>query len=220
MQYLQSQVISDIEGENSKHQHREATHGQSLIYAIEDIPHKDYLQIHQLEDLRIPLAECPTCLRGTLYPDIDDAYHHLKQFHFQQADSVTNEEKYTLSHWLSSTAAIELERRNMEIIRLIRTIHHRASRLLQKAIGIRNSVANEKKEKDPRYLLPSALVKASGKIFQFVYTALHTVRYLRAMNDEVSVPPDSMSSCLQNNIALAETMVWQRTMIYLWRRAS
>jgi hypothetical protein len=161
--------------------------------------------MHQLEDFAIPIGRCATCSRSSLYPDIDEAYQHLHRFHFQKTEVVIPKEQIIrLGHWLVSTAGVELERRNAEMINLIQVINRRTKKLLHKAMEIRNSVANDKNKKPSKYLLPSALVKAAEKIFQFIYTARYTVGYLRDRHKRLTAPTGSSSIEVQDNMALAE----------------
>lgn len=160
--------------------------------------------MHQLTDFAISIEACAMCSRGNLYPDIDEAYRHLHTFHGQDSGPLTEAQRIKLGHWLLSTAGMELERRNIEMIKLVQALHHRAAKLLNKAIKIRNSVVNEKGEKDPRFLLPSALVKAAQRIFQFIYTARYTAQYLREQNKKIIAPSSTSSIGVFDNLALAE----------------
>jgi len=53
-------------------------------------------------------------------------------------------------------------------------------------------------------LLPSALVRAAEKIFQFIYTARYTVQYLRDQHVKLTIPTGLSSIEVQDNISLAE----------------
>ncbi|KAJ4305064.1 hypothetical protein N0V90_000594 [Kalmusia sp. IMI 367209] len=194
---------SGVQSDNEVHRRQELNNNFSLIYVVTELPHKDYMQLHQLDEFKIPIEACAMCSKGSLYPDIDDAYKHLHAFHCQEAGSPTDEQRRKLGHWLLSTAGVELERRNMEMIKLIQALHHRTAKLLEKAIKIRNGVVNDENEKDEKFLLPLALVKAAQKIFQFIYTALYTVRYLREQNKNLTGPTSSSIEVL-DNLALAE----------------
>ena len=175
--------------ENEQLRMQEANNSFSLIYVVRDVPDKDYQVMHQLEDFAIPVERCATCSKSTLYPDIDDAYQHLRNFHAQKTGTVAlKDEKSKLGHWLVSTAGVELERRNTEMLNLIHVILRRTEKLLLRAMEIRTSVANDKNQKSSEYLLPSALVRAAEKIFQFIYTARYTVQYLRDQHVKLTIP--------------------------------
>jgi hypothetical protein len=202
---LQDKVIIEMCIENETLRTREASNKFPPIYVVKNVPDENYKLMHQLEDFVIPIVRCTNCSRSSLYPDIDDAYQHLYQFHSQKTEIAVPEDRMNeIGHWLVSTADVELERRNAEMINLIQVINRRTEKLLYKAMEIRNSVANGKKEKPSEYLLPLALVKAAEGIFQFMYTARYTVQYLRVQHEKLTALTGSSSIEVQDNIALAE----------------
>jgi hypothetical protein len=149
------------------------------------------------------------CSRLNRYPDIDDAFQHLQQYHAQKGGSVTvtSESRSKLGHWLASTCELELEHRNTEMATLLSAIRHRITKLVQKATDIRAGVADENRERPRHLLLPSNLVKAAEKTFQFIYTSLYAVRYLQ--NQTSSVVPNmknmkTPSLQLRTNIELVD----------------
>lgn len=187
-------------------QQQESTRSSTLIYVVKDFPDKEYAHMHELKDLTISIEKCALCSKARYFPDIDDAFMHLHQFHFRETTStIPDDQKLILGHWLATTQGAEVERRNSEMIDLLEAIHRRAKKLLYKAMEMRSGVADENKEKPSNYLLPSALVKAAEKVFQFIYTSLYAVRYLREQ------PEPSLSQLfgkspleLKDNIALAD----------------
>ncbi|PVH95033.1 hypothetical protein DM02DRAFT_675778 [Periconia macrospinosa] len=197
-----NEAIMDLCIENESHRKHEISNKSSLIYVIKDIPSPDYLEKNELEELNITIGACFHCSRGGQYADIDDAYTHLHKFHDKKTGMVTAAHRRRLNHWIVSTGGVEMEKKNAEMLKLIQALHHRASRLLIKSIEIRNSVANENDEKDPKYLLPSALVKAAMKVFQFIYTGLYTVRYISDEKKEASAWLSAIE--VQDNFALAD----------------
>jgi hypothetical protein len=191
--------------ENETLRTHEASNKSPLIYVVTNVPDENYKLMHQLEHFVIPMGRCAKCSRSSLYQDINDAYQHLYQFHSQKTEIAVPEDRMNkIGHWLVSTADLELERRNAEMINLIQVINRRTEKLLYKAIEIRNSVANGKKENSSEYLLPLALVKAAEGIFQFMYTARYTVQYLRVQHEKLTAPTGSSLIEVQDNIALAE----------------
>ncbi|CAI6341476.1 unnamed protein product [Periconia digitata] len=200
-------IKEEIEGlfaENEAHRRKEMNDDSALIYVVRDIPFKDYFSKNQLEGLLVDVDKCPTCVRGTQHADIDDAYQHLHQSHAKGTGPVTDSRRIRLGHWLVSTAGMELERLNTEMLQLIQSLHNRALKLLTKSIDIRNSVVGENNEKDRKFLLPAALVKAAERIFQFIYTALYTVRFLRQQKQGTAALTGGPSIQTQDNLALAD----------------
>jgi len=190
--------------ENANHEKQEESMASPFIYLIKDVPDNEYMQMHELEKLAIPIEICSICSKSTRYPDIDDAFQHLQQFHSQKRVVLSLEDRQRLGHWLVSTASVELGRRNAGMISLIEAVHWRTKKLLYKAMEIRSGVANEEKEKPSHYLLPSALVKAAEKTFKFIFTSLHAVRFLK---DQISTAAPNLKTSpveLRDNIALAE----------------
>ncbi|OCK74776.1 hypothetical protein K432DRAFT_310030 [Lepidopterella palustris CBS 459.81] len=202
-----SNVIEEVCKENNDLCKQELHGNSSLIYIVKDFPDKDYMQLHNLENFAKPIQHCTLCSRSNRYPDIDDAFRHLFHFHAQMKGDLPIElYKEALGHWLVSTSGLEMEERNAKMINLISVLLRRARKLLYKSIEIRNNVADEKNQKPNNFLLPSALVKAAEKVFQFVYTAPYTVRFLQdqgkaSLNTKLMGP---LPMELRDNTALAE----------------
>jgi hypothetical protein len=76
---------------------------------------------------------------------------------------------------LVSTSTLEQERKVEQLVEFAETIHECTSKLLNKAVDLRSSVAIRYNTKSTKYLLPTALVKAAEKIFQYIYYTAHSV---------------------------------------------
>jgi hypothetical protein len=115
--------------------------------------------------LKLPIDECLSCRKRVRYADAT--------------------ERHSLRHWLVPVALYEQERDNEEMLRFTEKVNNCAAKLLSKAIDIRTSVANKDSERDGKYLLPTALVKAAEKIFQFVYYTAHS---FQVWHDDRMIP--------------------------------
>jgi hypothetical protein len=190
--------------ENVQRLKQESGEASSAIYVINDIPDKEYLEMHNLQNLLVPLQNCSLCSRSFRYPDIDDAFQHLQQFHAQKEGPVTHssESRSILGHWLVSTTVLEMEQRNTELASLLSAIRRRATKILQKAYEIRSGVADENRERPQHLLLPSNLVKAAEKTFQMIYTSLHAIRDLQTNNTSRTAKKPSLQ--LHTNIELVD----------------
>jgi hypothetical protein len=97
---------------------------------------------------------------------------------------------------------IEMERRNAEMMRLLTTVHRFLKNLVHEATHLRAGVADENRDRPQHLLLPSALVRAAEKVFQFIYTSSHAVRYLQSQIVETNPDTKISSIQLQANINL------------------
>jgi hypothetical protein len=187
---------------NEQFHRQELSNNHSLVYVVTRLPDADYQEMHGLESFPVTIGECALCLRSSRYPDIDDAYEHLYRVHAQRKEKfILQDEKRKLGHWLVSTTGAELERKNNDFLSLVRIILSRTEKLLYRAMEIRASVANDQLQRSSEYLLPTALVMAAEKIFQFIYTAYYTVQYLHSQHGKSS----GLSSIeVQDNASLAE----------------
>lgn len=170
-------MILEVYKQNQIHHEQTAKSKDTAIYIIKNLPDKEYMQMYGLEKLTSHLEQCNFCRMQKRYPDIDDAYQHLQQFHAQDKNNTTVPRSH-LAHWLVSTSTAELEANNERMLRLIGALNRQLGRLLLKASEIRISVANEDNERSRSYLLPADLVKAAEKIFQLIYTSSYSIRFL------------------------------------------
>lgn len=145
-----------------------------MVFILKDIPSDGYLDLHQIEKLSTPLAECRSCHRETRYLDVEDALAHLRQFHHARTTTGTLPDTQ-LEHWLVSSAAHGTERRNERLLGFVETLHRCTKKLLAKAIELRSSVADQDDKRGTKYLLPTALVKAAEKIFQYIYYSAYSI---------------------------------------------
>jgi hypothetical protein len=146
-----------------------------MIWVIRDVPGDEYRNLHQLEPLSSGIHECPQCLKDKRYPDIDDALKHLRETHAHAWKATDEDTGTNLLHWLVSTSTLEQERKVEQLVEFAETIHECTSKLLNKSVDLRSSVASRDNTKSTRYLLPTALVKAAEKIFQYIYYTAHSV---------------------------------------------
>jgi hypothetical protein len=168
-------VLTGVCDESTKALEKEASGPHSSIWVIQDVLGDEYLAIHQLEKLSSGIHECRLCCRDKTYTDIDNALKHLRERHARTWTATDGNKGNYLLHWLVSTSTLKHELKIKQLIELTETIHGCTSKLLNKAVDLRSSVAGQDKTKSTQYLLPTALVKASEKIFQYIYYTAHSV---------------------------------------------
>jgi hypothetical protein len=129
---------------------------------------------------------------------MNDALEHLRKIHTKSGASTGASPSEYLRHWIVSTSDSHRERRNEKLSNFVMTIHQCTQSLLGKAIDIRSSVVEEDKTKGRRYLLPTALVKAAERTFQYIYFSAHS---LQTWHEGGIVPPvpDSVPMLLDDN---------------------
>jgi hypothetical protein len=175
-----------------------------LLYTISDQPYKEYAQVYRLPELAVSLEGCFTCSKDRPFLGIDEAYSHLHSHHFGGRDPPTKSQEAKLSHWILTTAGAANEKRNVEMLHLIVALNKRVAKILRKTVRIRNSVSNDEGERDPRFLLPKAMVKAAQRTLQLIYTAAHTVQYLRDRDLDAGGSLTRSNLDVQENLAMAE----------------
>lgn len=160
--YIVSQKQSD--------KHEEANGEQNdLIYIVVDIPDKEYLRLHNIEDLSKPLNSCEMCSRGRQHADIDTALDHLQRYHMGSEVETFSGTREHMGHWLLPTLAADQEKKNAYMLDFLEHVHRSTKKLVSKAVELRSSVADESYRKEEAYQLPVSLVLAGAKTFQFVY---------------------------------------------------
>jgi hypothetical protein len=179
-------------------------HTSTLLYTISDQPYKEYVQVYRLPELAVRLEGCSTCSKDRPFLGIEEAYSHLHSHHFGGRDPPTKSQEAKLSHWILTTAGAATEKKNVEMLRLIVALNKRVAKILRKTVRIRNSVTNDEGERDPRFLLPKAMVKAAQRTLQLIYTAAHTVQYLHDRHLDAGGPLARSDLDVQENLALAE----------------
>lgn len=132
------------------------------------------MKFHNIASLSTPIDECRLCRGGECYPDIDGAIDHLRQAHTAPEKTKEASADAQLAHWLVSSSVRGIERRNEQLLDLVDTIQRCNRKLLAKAIEIRSSVADKDNLKGSKYLLPTALVKAAEKTFQYIYYSAYS----------------------------------------------
>jgi hypothetical protein len=162
-----------------------------MIWVIRDVPGDEYRNLHQLKPLISGIHECPQCLKDKRYPDIDDALKHLRETHAHTWKATDEDTGRNLLHWLVSTSTLEQERKIERLIEFAETIHQCTSKLLNKAVDLRSSVASRDNTKSTKYLLPTALVKAAEKIFQYIYYTAHSVYTWQEKGTILTVPKNA-----------------------------
>ncbi|KAF1974732.1 hypothetical protein BU23DRAFT_89761 [Bimuria novae-zelandiae CBS 107.79] len=149
-----------MQSESESLQRDRSSKDPTLVYVVAGVPQKEYMQMYRLQNLAVPLNGCPSCSMNTLYMHVDDAYEHLHTAHCGGDQPPTEENKTKLRHQIISLDDLEKEFRNMDIIKLMQTLRCRATKLVNKAIKIRNSAVNDRNEKDERALILDVLVVA------------------------------------------------------------
>jgi hypothetical protein len=192
------QIITVIHKDNHAIQKRETE--PVTTYVVRDVPHKEYMKLHRLEPLFIPLEECTICSRSDPHTGTEDAFQHLLRYHTQGIPNEENPTRYQLTHWIASSFGADLEKRNERMIELLSALRWRVDLLRSKAIDIRYSVANKNNEKPSDYLLPLALVKAAEKTFQMVYTAQYSFESLH----KASANEATLTTELETQMALLQ----------------
>jgi hypothetical protein len=151
---------------------------------------------------------CTTaCCRLKTYRDKDDAVRHLLQSHFRETKDKAPPSDDHLLPWIALSIDQRVEGRNAEIIKLLDILCSRIRRLLNKAIDIRQSVANKDNVKAPNYGLPTDLVKAGERILQYIYVAPHTIRFIHKVHRQDSyknISRHRLESQLEENLSLID----------------
>ncbi|KAF3050681.1 hypothetical protein E8E11_009871 [Didymella keratinophila] len=174
--------------ENDKYYNVGSNQRSSDIFVVRAVPSEQYADLHGLPELSLPIGQCSFCRREKRYPDIDDAIEHVQQYH---VDSSTQIERNRLTHWLLPVSSQGTERKNERLLEFVATLRRCTERLLAKAIDIRSSVADKDSEKDAGFLLPTALVKAAEKTFQFIYYSAYSMQRWQDMGLVPLAPDDA-----------------------------
>lgn len=176
----------------------------TTLYVIKDIEDKDYKRTNSLLEPDLPIIKCTTCEKSTQYLDTQDAMEHLLKVHFPVSNKRSpGKLEGNLIHWIASIKGAHIERRNDSLCTFIITVSTRVRKLLHKSADIRNGVANESDQKSDEYLLPSALVKAAEKIFQFLPTAMYCFRFVQIHYDSAEHSYPVSKEELDANVKLA-----------------
>ncbi|KAF3041593.1 hypothetical protein E8E12_009247 [Didymella heteroderae] len=168
-----SKVLVETSKDNEKHHTVEPKQRSTDVLIVRALPNDQYLDLHNLPNLSIPIEHCSICRRERRYADIDDAVEHLRRSHI---DPNADVEQGRLTHWLLPVTLLGPERKNERLLEFVENIHRCTERLLAKAIDIRSSVADREGRKDAGFLLPTALVRAAEKTFQFIYYSAYSMQ--------------------------------------------
>jgi hypothetical protein len=168
-------VFTRVCNESENTLEKEASELSSSIWVVRDILDDEYLALHQLKALSLSVHKCRLCRKEKRYSDIDDALKHLRETHAHAWTATDEDAGRDLLHWLVSTSISEQESKVEQLVEFAETIHECTSKLLNKAVDLRSSVASRDNTKSTKYLLPTALVKAAEKIFQYIYYTAHSV---------------------------------------------
>lgn len=153
--------------------------------------------VYSLNDLNLPISSCATCRSKYRYVDAEDARKHLRNVHTTNSDMDNMDGSEQLIHWITTTVEMDMEVKAEEFLELLQVLSRRVNRLLSKAVDMRQSVANETQELDEGYLLPSSLVKAAEKVFQFVYYSAYSLNSLHESGD-IPAGPGFLTSSLDH----------------------
>ncbi|KAJ4989011.1 mg2+ transporter [Stagonosporopsis vannaccii] len=158
------------------YQHEIGQEESYKVFLIKKLPSKSYMELHEIPPLGVPIEQCRACRRKTRYSAIEDAVAHLKQEHAPGTGALTDG---LLAHWLVTPDGRASEQIHERLLDLIEVLRRPTRKLLVKAIEVRSSVADKEGLKGSNYLLPTALVKAAEKVFQFIYYSAHSVETWR-----------------------------------------
>jgi hypothetical protein len=144
---------------------------------------EDYLKFYKLSNLGIAISECQLCRKAYHFASLEAGINHLQQSH---AESANKKDDRDLPHWLLPASLLGPERRIERLLEFVQNLRLCTEKLLSKAIEIRSSVADKDSQRSAGFLLPTALVKAAEKTFQFIYYSAYSVQQWR---DIGFVPP-------------------------------
>jgi hypothetical protein len=146
--------------------------------------------MHRIEQLDLDVYHCVVCRKDKRYPDIDDALDHLQNVHTVAGPNLSATGRTQLRHWLVTTSSQRWEDRNERLLNFVETLKICSQKLLVKATDIRSSVANKEDRKGSNYLLPTALVKAAEKIFQYIFYSADSLQVWKESGTCPRVPMD------------------------------
>ncbi|KAI1602358.1 hypothetical protein PtrCC142_005358 [Pyrenophora tritici-repentis] len=92
--------------DNSAQYHQDRDCGRDLDYVIRNVPQVDYMKLHRLMELPIPLDDCTTCRRDVRYSTISEALQHLKDHHVQSMFGTAQFTRTKISHWIASVSGL------------------------------------------------------------------------------------------------------------------
>ena len=148
---------------------------------------------------------CERCSFGQTYKSSDEATRHLMAEHFGMR-TFTAAEESALSFWISTPEQEITDQRNSQSLKLlgecldhIENLHTRAQNMIE---GVAS--ANEDKEGDQSYRLPSALVRAFEQIFVFIVVTGHAIPLLdQRLSKWTSNDRSSFRSKVEDYLGLA-----------------
>ncbi|KAF2627016.1 hypothetical protein BU25DRAFT_411124 [Macroventuria anomochaeta] len=171
-----SKVLIKVREQNEEVQRKESDPNvPTIVHIVREVPSDGYLDFHQITQLSKPIAQCRSCRREERYPDVDDALAHLRQAHTKFRTETGAPANGQLAHWLVSSSVQGMERSNERLLEFVKVLQQCTRKLLSKAIEIRSSVTGKDNRKGNKYLLPTALVKAAEKIFQYIYYSAYSI---------------------------------------------
>jgi hypothetical protein len=159
-------VFTGVCNESENTLEKEASESSSSIWVVRDVPDDEYLALHQLKALIFSIHRCRLCRKGKRYSDIDDALKHLREIHAHAWTATDEDTGKNLLHWLVSISISEQERKVGQLVEFAEIIHGCTSKLLNKAVDLRSSVASRDNTKSTKYLLRRSFS---------TYITLHTV---------------------------------------------
>ncbi|KAJ8106574.1 hypothetical protein OPT61_g9442 [Boeremia exigua] len=164
-----------------------STENPDAVFMIQEVPDDGYRGFHQITPLSLPIEKCRSCLREKRYYSIADALDHLQQKHSSQIEGPADK---PLTHWIVSFEEQGMERSNTLLLQFLETIQRYSGKLLSKSIEIRSSVADKDNSRGSNYLLPTALVKAAEKVFQYIYYSAYSFDQWQKRGFVPSIPED------------------------------
>ncbi|KAI2475568.1 CorA Mg2+ and Co2+ transporter [Pyrenophora tritici-repentis] len=99
--------------DNSAQYHQDRDCGRDLDYVIRNVPQVDYMKLHRLMELPIPLDDCTTCRRDVRYSTISEALQHLKDHHVQSMFGTAQFTRTKISHWIASVSGLGYTREGL-----------------------------------------------------------------------------------------------------------